>query len=387
MAPMRSPWIRLLLLLLLVAAVAVALRLTVLKPDPVPVTVFRVASGRVEETVTNSKAGTVQSRLRATLSPEIGGRVVELRVKDGDRVERGAVLMRLADEDYRAQVELQQRAQVAARAGEREACLSAAQAEREYARYLKLADDDIVSRELLDQLESRRDVAVASCEAGAAKVREAEAALTLARVNLSKTVLRAPFDGVVAEVSTEVGEWITPSPPGVPIPPVIELIQPTRIYVSAPLDEVDVAKVHVGQPVRITLDAYPGREFAGRVTRVAPYVLDIEEHSRTFEVEVEFEDAGFAATLLPGTSADVEVILDSREDVLRIPSYALVEGKRVLVVDGDVLAARQVEAGLSNWAFTEIVEGLAADELVVVSLDRVEVQEGATVRVTGETLK
>ncbi len=387
MAPMRSPWIRLLLLLLLVAAVAVALRLTVLKPDPVPVTVFRVASGRVEETVTNSKAGTVQSRLRATLSPEIGGRVVELRVKDGDRVERGAVLMRLADEDYRAQVELQQRAQVAARAGEREACLSAAQAEREYARYLKLADDDIVSRELLDQLESRRDVAVASCEAGAAKVREAEAALTLARVNLSKTVLRAPFDGVVAEVSTEVGEWITPSPPGVPIPPVIELIQPSRIYVSAPLDEVDVAKVHVGQPVRITLDAYPGREFAGRVTRVAPYVLDIEEHSRTFEVEVEFEDAGFAATLLPGTSADVEVILDSREDVLRIPSYALVEGKRVLVVDGDVLAARQVEAGLSNWAFTEIVEGLAADELVVVSLDRVEVQEGATVRVTGETLK
>ncbi len=387
MAPMRSPWIRLLLLLLLVAAVAVALRLTVLKPDPVPVTVFRVASGRVEETVTNSKAGTVQSRLRATLSPEIGGRVVELRVKDGDRVERGAVLMRLADEDYRAQVELQQRAQVAARAGEREACLSAAQAEREYARYLKLADDDIVSRELLDQLESRRDVAVASCEAGAAKVREAEAALTLARVNLSKTVLRAPFDGVVAEVSTEVGEWITPSPPGVPIPPVIELIQPSRIYVSAPLDEVDVAKVHVGQPVRITLDAYAGREFAGRVTRVAPYVLDIEEHSRTFEVEVEFEDAGFAATLLPGTSADVEVILDSREDVLRIPSYALVEGKRVLVVDGDVLAARQVEAGLSNWAFTEIVEGLAADELVVVSLDRVEVQEGATVRVTGETLK
>ncbi len=387
MAPMRSPWIRLLLLLLLVAAVAVALRLTVLKPDPVPVTVFRVASGRVEETVTNSKAGTVQSRLRATLSPEIGGRVVELRVQDGDRVEHGAVLMRLADEDYRAQVELQQRAQVAARAGEREACLSAAQAEREYARYLKLADDDIVSRELLDQLESRRDVAVASCEAGAAKVREAEAALTLARVNLSKTVLRAPFDGVVAEVSTEVGEWITPSPPGVPIPPVIELIQPSRIYVSAPLDEVDVAKVHVGQPVRITLDAYAGREFAGRVTRVAPYVLDIEEHSRTFEVEVEFEDAGFAATLLPGTSADVEVILDSREDVLRIPSYALVEGKRVLVVDGDVLAARQVEAGLSNWAFTEIVEGLAADELVVVSLDRVEVQEGATVRVTGETLK
>jgi HlyD family secretion protein len=168
---------------------------------------------------------------------------------------------------------------------------------------------------------------------------------------------------------------------------VIEILDNDSIYVSAPLDEVDVGRVRVGPPVRITLDAYPGRSFPGHVARVAPYVLDLEEQNRTVEIEVEFDDAGFASTLLPGTSADVEVILDEVHDVLRIPSYALVEGKRVLVVRDGVLVAVEVETGLSNWQFTEVRGGLSADELVVVSLDRVEVQEGAITEVTAETEK
>jgi HlyD family secretion protein len=199
--------------------------------------------------------------------------------------------------------------------------------------------------------------------------------------------LRAPFDGVVAEISCEVGEWITPSPPGLPIPPVIEVLDDRAIYVSAPLDEVDVGRVHVGQPVRITLDAHPGESFPGRLDRVAPYILDLEEQNRTFEVEVEFDDREFAATLPPGASADVEVILEAKEDVLRIPSYALIEGGRVLLLEGDRLVSREVSAGLKNWQFTEITGGLDGGESVVVSLDRVEVQEGALARMESETLK
>jgi HlyD family secretion protein len=375
------------IVLVVAVGLVLALRFTVLREDPVPVTAFRVAEGRVEETVTNSKAGTVRTRMRAMLSPEIGGRVAELAVRAGDTVRRGQLLMRIADADYRAHVVLQERSLTAARASRSAACLGAEQADREYARYRRLDDDEIVSEELLDQLESNRDVARAACEAAGARVLEAQAAEELSRVNLDKTILRAPFDGVVAEVSTELGEWITPSPPGLPIPAVIELIQPDAIYISAPLDEVDVRRVEVDQPVRVTLDAYPDREPSGRVTRVAPYVLDLEEHSRTFEIEVELDDAAFAARLLPGTSADVEVILDARDDVLRLPSYALIEGRRVLVVNQDHLVAREVETGLSNWAFTEIVAGLEADERVVVSLDRVEIVEGARVEVTAETLR
>ena len=383
----RPRLVRAAIVVLAIALLVVALRFTVFRAKPVPVTVFRVARGPVEDTITNSKAGTVRTRQRAALSPEVGGRVAELRVREGDTVGKDQVLLRIANEDYEAKVALQARSLEAARAARREACLAAEQAGRDYERYRRLAGEEIVSQETLDQVENRRDVGSASCEAAEAQVLEASSALDLARVELGKTTLRAPFDGVVAEVSTEVGEWVTPSPPAVPVPPVLELIASSSIYVSAPLDEVDLGRVKVGLPVRVTMDAFPGRELPGRVTRVAPYVVDLEEHSRTVEIEVELEDAAFAATLLPGTSADVEVILAAEPDAVRIPTYALIEGARVLVVEDGRLVAREVETGLRNWAFTEVRRGLAAGEPVVVSLDRAEVEPGARAAIAEETLQ
>ena len=137
-----------------------------------------------------------------------------------------------------------------------------------------------------------------------------------------------------------------------------------------------------GQTARVTLDPYPNRSFQAHVTRVAPYVQDIQEQNRTLEVEVDFDDAAFARTLLPGTSADVEVVLRSVENVLRVPTYALLEGDRVLLFNGGHLVARQVKTGMRNWEFSEIKEGLSEGDPVVVSLDRAEVKEGvrATIR-------
>jgi HlyD family secretion protein len=369
------------------AAVAVALRLTVLRPAAIPVTVFRAAVGRVEESVSNSKAGTVKARRRATLSPEVGGRVRDLPARKGARVRQGDVLMRIADGDYRAQVALQESAVEAARSGRTEACRTAEQLESELARNKALSRENLISVELLDQLQSRRDAAVASCSAAAARIRQAEASLEAARVALEKTVLRAPFDGVVADVTTELGEWIMPSPAGLPIPPVIVLLDDGEIYVSAPMDEVDVGRVRVGQAVRLTLDAYPGRSFAGKVTRVAPYVQDVQEQNRTFEIEAVFDDARFARTLPPGTSADVEVVLSARDGVLRIPSSAILEGDRVLVVRGRTLEGRAIGVGLKNWQFAEVRSGLAAGDAVVVSLDRADVREGARAKIAAETTK
>jgi HlyD family secretion protein len=383
---MRRRWLRILGTLVVLVAIGLAIKYA-MRTEEIPVTIFRVARGTVEETVTNSKAGTVETRKRAKLSPEVGGRVAELNAREGDRVTEGQVLLRLADADFRARVNLQQRSLNSARAVTREACLTAEQAEREYRRYQRLADDDIVSEELVEQQESQRNVTAAACEAAQAAEQEAESALELARVDLTKTELRAPFDGIVAEVEIEVGEWITPSPPALPVPAVVELIQDTATYVSAPLDEVDLDKVREGQQVRVTLDAYPGRSFAGTVVRVAPYVTDFEEYSRTFEIEVELQDQDFATRLRPGTSADVEVILTSRSDVLRIPSYALIEGDRVFIVNAGKIVAREVDTGIRNWDFTEISRGLDEGEQVVVSVDRIEIEEGAKVRIADETLK
>lgn len=367
--------------LLAVAAVAigavVVVRSTLLAPRAIGVTVQAAAPGKVEETVSNSKAGTVKSRRRATLSPEIGGRLAEVAVRKGQRVKKGDVLLRLANEELSAQLGLRERTLEAAMAAEREACTGADLAAREYERSRKLSEDEVVSASLLDQVVTKKKGARAACEAAAARIGEARAALAVAQVALSRTALRAPFDGVVAEISAEEGEYVTPSPPGLPIPPVLEIFDPDALYLSVPLDEVDVGRVRVGQTVRATLDAYPGKVFPGTVARVASYVLDKVEQNRTFEVEVTLADPAFAATLAPGTSADVEVVLASKDGILRFPRTALIDGRRVLVLAGGRLEPREVKTGLMNWEWVEAREGLAAGDLVVVSLDRPEVKAGA----------
>jgi HlyD family secretion protein len=213
----------------------------------------------------------------------------------------------------------------------------------------------------------------------AAEVARSRAAQALARVELEKTALVAPFDAVVAEVSVELGEWVTPSVPLMAAPDVIDALDPSSIYVSAPMDEVDSRLLRPGLPARVTLDSVPGRSFPARVTHLAPFVLDVEKQNRTVEIEVELDDAAFAATLLPGTSADVEVILEVRESVLRIPTHALLEGGRVLVLADGRAQARRLELGVRNWDWSEVVSGLAAGERVVTSLERDGVVPGAEV--------
>jgi HlyD family secretion protein len=200
--------------------------------------------------------------------------------------------------------------------------------------------------------------------------------VAVSRTELDKTQVRAPFGGVLADVATEIGEWTTPSPPALPVPPVIDVLDPDSLYISAPMDEVDSARIRAGQPARVTVDSHRNRDFAGTVTRIAPYVLDIEAQNRTVEVEVELADLG-DVVLLPGTSADVEVILSTRSDVLRSPTSALIEGNKVLILQGERLSEHSVEIGLRNWDFSEIAGGVQEGDLVVTSLDRREVEDGA----------
>ncbi len=375
-------WARRIFILLLLVGAAVAAWFLWLRADPVPVVVSTVEIGLVEETVTNSKAGTVKSRRRAALSPEAGGRIARIPVREGDRVEEGALLLLLSDSEQRAQADVQARAVATAEAARKEACINAEQARREYVRARQLAVDRIVSEERLEQARMRDDAAASGCEAAAARVAQARAALALAQVAVGKTAVHAPFAGVVAEVRAEVGEFIAPQMPGVFMQPVIDLIDPDDLYVSAPLDEVDVARVHAGLPVRITLDANADEPWRGTVTRVAPYVEELREQSRTFEVEVALGDVPEGFVLKPGATADIEVILTARENVLRIPAHALVEGGRVLVVRDGRLVSVPVTAGLRNWEYVEVTSGLSAGDQIVVSLDRAEVKEGARVTVS-----
>jgi HlyD family secretion protein len=375
-----STWQKRALAAAAVVAAGFVFWLTLLRPEPIPVQVAAIERGLVEETVTNSRAGTVRVRKRAKLSPEFGGQAIEIPYREGDAVKQGEVLLRLEDSLQKSRLDLAERELEALRSERRRACLEAERAQREFERKQKLAREDIVSDGLLDEVDSARKGAAAACDAAAANVSRAQASVRLARTELEKTVLRAPFDGVVAEVTIELGEWTTPSPPALPVPPVVDLLDPSSIYISAPMDEVDSARVRVDQPVRATIDSHRERHFMGRVSRVAPYVLDLEAQNRTVEIEAELD--AHDERLLPGTSADVEIILRVREDVLRVPTSAIMEDNKTLVLDDGKLVERELTAGLRNWDFTEVVSGLEEGDLVVTSLDREEVAAGARAEIS-----
>ena len=348
-----------------------------LRPEAVEVEVVTASIGRVEQTATNSRAGTVEARRRAKLSPDTGGRVQALPHRRGESVTAGEILLELDATLERGEVDLRSRQLEGADAEAERFCLASQRAARELERNRRLAAEELVPADALDRFESATREAEAACASARATRAGAAAALELARRTLEKRTLRAPFAGIIADLSTEVGEWITPAPPGVPIPPVIDLLDPASIYLSLPMDEVDAGRLRAGLAARATVDSRPGEHFPGRLVRVAPYVLDVEAQNRTVEVEVELEPP--VAGLLPGTSADIEIVLDARDGVLRVPTAAVLTQDRVMVVEGETLRERAIETGLRNWDFVEIRSGLAAGDRVVTSLDRPGVKAGARV--------
>lgn len=361
----------------LVAIAFIAWRST--RPKPVEVVVGEVGRGRVERSVANTRAGTVNACRRAKLAPQAGGQIAALPVKEGERVRAGQVLLELWSQDSAAQTRMteEQARSVVLRA--EEVCESADVAEREANRARKLHRDGLLPDDQLDRATSSAKTLRSGCNGARADIQQSQARVAAARATQTRTVLRAPFAGVVAKITGEVGEFTTPSPPGIPTPPAVDLIDDSCLYITAPIDEVDVARVRVGQPAYITIDAIPGRRFPGRVRRVAPYVLDLEKQARTVDVEVEFTNPEDAKALLVGYSADAEVILDVRDNVIRVPTQALLEGNRVLVFSGNpgTLEERQVKVGVANWQFTEVLSGLRQGEKVVLSVERKGVVPGA----------
>ena len=357
----------------------------VTRARPIPVALREVAEGKVEATLANTRAGTVEACQRTKLSTIIGGRIEYLGVKEGDRVRKGQLLLKLWNDDQHAQAALSQ-AQVALAARRvEEVCIAAVNAEKEAKRQAELRAKGFVSASREEIARTEAEVKRAACNTAKADVAQAEARLKATRVEQGRVALYAPFDGTVAKIVGELGEYSTPSPPGVPTPPAIDLIDDSCLYVKAPMDEVDAPKIAVGQPVRVTLDALPGKVIPGKVRRVAPYVSAVEKQARTVDVELDFVQPEATGKLLVGYSADVEIILAGRDKVLRIPTAAIQEGGKVLLFnpDGGKLEERTVKTGLANWEYTEVLEGLAAGDRIVTSLEKEGVKAGAPVTPDG----
>jgi HlyD family secretion protein len=367
-----------------VAVLAIAGLLAYLsRAKPVAVLAATVELGSVRSSVSNTRAGTINACRRARLAPSTGGQIAKLHVHKGDRVETGQILIELWNQDLRAQLDLAERDAAAAADRAAQACATAKVARAQAERWRSMLAQKLVAEDDAQRVLGEADAQDAACRAASQEVKVSAARIDAAHATLERTRVRAPFVGTVAEINGELGEFVTPSPVGVATPPSVDLIDNSCLYITAPIDEVDAPQIRAGMPARISLDAFPGKRYDGHVRRVAPYVLDVEKQARTVEIEAEIDTREGREALLPGYSADVEIVLAVRDNVLRIPTPALIEGKQVLLIDprSGKAVKRELRTGIGNWDYTEVLGGLKAGDQIITSIDRTGVVDGAAVKV------
>jgi RND family efflux transporter MFP subunit len=347
---------------LVVAAILLAALL--LGRKPVPVRVLALKPGELRVIVNATTTSTVKSEYEVTLSAQRTGRVVALPVREGDLVKAGDLIARLdlAEESVQTGNILAQ------------SKATYEEAEKLFKRSEELFAKGMISQQDLDA--ARKSYEVARSQYDAAKEDS--------RVKNDYSVIRAPFKGVVSKKYTEVGELLLPGKQ------IITLVDPERIYVLATIDEVDVGRLRLDQPVNVTVDAFPGEKFQGTIRRISPIVSGGKLETRTADVWIYF--AGKDSRIKPGMSADIEVLVTTLRDVLAVPSQAVVERegkKQVYVVEGKSLVSgdrgvvrlQPVEIGESNWISTEIRKGLTVDELVITTPEAEGLKNGVKVRI------
>ena len=352
------------------------------QPEPVEADIYTVGRGEVKTTVSNTRVGTIKACRRALLAPATGGQVANLYVKEGDRVKQNQLLLEVWNEDLKDQVNLQKAQINANQASAEQSCQLGANAEREARRAAQLyKDKHFVSEEMVDSKRTTARSSQAACLAARQNIKVSERRLEAAQAAVDRTLLIAPFDGTVAEINAELGEYVTPSPPGIPTLPAIDLMDISCLYVSAPIDEVDAPQVRTGMTACVSLDAFPEKRCSGTVTRIAPYVLEKEKQARTVDVEVKLTDPKDLAELLPGYSADIEVVVAGKPNALRIPAEAVMENNRVLLVkDNGLLEERAFEPGLRNWSTVEVISGLREGDRIIKSIGQEGIKAGAYVQ-------
>ena len=367
------------IILALVVVAVLAYFVTGREQDPITVTAVHPEIKTVEQTVSNTRAGTIDACRRSKMSPAMGGQIASLHVKEGDLVQKDQVLIELWNKESKARIkETKSRVQVSEQSAQ-QVCILSDRAQREAKRKTELLQQGLASEEATETAVSNAESQSAACDAALTQVEANQASVEVVEASLERTMLIAPFNGVIAEIEGELGEYVTPSPVGVATKPTVDLIDSSCIYISAPIDEIDAPEVVSGMTARISMDAFGNQEFPATVRRVAPYVLDLEKQARTVEIEAIFDNPN--QTLLPGYSADIEVIIDRVENVLSIPTQLIMRDNYVYVIDPETmtLTKEQIEIGIGNWQYTEVTNGLSEDDQVVLSVDREGVKAGIVV--------
>jgi HlyD family secretion protein len=303
------------------------------KPE---VSVVSLSRGTVEETVTGVTSGTVEAEQIAELAFGAVGRVKEVSAAVGDSVHAGAILAQIENDDLKSRLDV---------------------AAEELGRAKTLQQSQAASRSNVIQAQGNFDAA---------------------RIAFEKSIIRAPFDGMVVERNVEAGQ-LSQITAVIPVPP-FRLVDSKPRYVEAEIDEVDLPKVKVGMSARVKVLAVRRAPFKATVRKVIAFVSSVREQDRTSEIELSVDSEGI---LLPaGASADVEVVTNTKNDAVLAPPKAVLGrgGSRyVFVLDGSVIRKTPVQVGISGFVSTEIVSGVSAGTEIVLPSEKVELVDGLKV--------
>lgn len=379
--------------------------------NAVTVRVARLARGDMAVTFTATATGAVESEAEVKVSSQAVGRLERLLAKEGDYVKAGQRIALLDRKEALAQLELARANLEAARARlaqaetglplqrtEVETQIAQAranweEADRNLKRSQELYNLGAISRQQLDLAILKEEVARADLEAALARraqdaikekevaaaratVKQMEASLSLAETQLGYTTILAPISGRVLKEWAKEGELMTVGTP------VFTLIDESKLYIRATIDEYDARRLRVGLPAVVTFDAYPRRSFKGRIYHISPGVSGARQEVRTFTIKVSLERDN--PPLRPGMSADVEVIAAELKGVLFISTQAVIERegrKWVYVVEDGHARFVPIDIGESNWNYTEIKGGVREGGLIVLNPDTPNLKDGAGINI------
>ncbi len=340
--------------------------------------------------------GKVEPITKVEIKSKASGIVKKLYVEAGDHVKAGQVLAELDREEIQASVRSQeaqlQSSEANFRAAEADLERSKVDAEgpdipmlqRAYERAKSMAKDGVVSQSALDDAQknyevavNKRDVARAQLVVGKAKVAQATADVQRNRANLAQlkeqlsyTTITAPITGIILSRDVEMGDAVSSIlVMGSAATLVMTLGDTSEVYVKGKVDESDIGKVYLGQPARIKVESFKDKTFTGKVTKISPMGVE-KDNVTTFEVRVSINNPG--GELKAAMTANAEIILEERKNVLQIPEGAIVYDKdkkaSVEVPDPNAKEGKRkvaVALGISNGAKAEVAGGLKEGEQVV----------------------
>lgn len=298
-------------------------------PQAVTVEAARVVRAALPQVIT--AVGSLRSDESVTLRPEVAGRIATIGFAEGQRVQKGALLVRLDTTVNEAEV--------------KQARANMTLAKSKYDRAVDLAKSNFISGQARDEAESNMKVA--------------DAALAVAEAKLAKMEIKAPFSGIIGLRQVSVGDYVKEGADLVNL----EAVDPLKVDFRVP--EIYLRQVRAGQALEIALDAIPGRTYAGRVFAINPLV-DAAGRAIVIRAQVSNPDT----SLRPGMFARVRLITEERRDALVVPEQALVpfgsEQFVFRVVDGKAQRAR-VEIGQRGDGKVEIRQGVGPEDVIVVA--------------------